>query len=76
MSTPRNSHVSQAQVDALEVGDVFEPCFTSQQAAAFTFTEEVIQLIEVTDATYAEARRHFSDRAITSGLREGKGDRS
>ena len=60
--------VSQAQIDALELGEMNEVCFSAPQQAAFAFTDEVMQLLEVTDATYAEAKRYFSDRAITEML--------
>ena len=60
--------VSQEQIDALEIGDVLAWCFTEQQKTAFKFTNEVMELIEVTDATYAEAKRYLSDRALTEML--------
>ena len=60
--------VSDEQIAALEDGRTSAPCFDERQQAGFRFTEEVMQLIEVTDATYAETKRHFGDRAITEML--------
>ncbi len=60
--------VSQAQLDALELGDVSAACFRDDQKAAFRFADEVMQLIEVTDTTYTDTKRFFSDRAITEML--------
>jgi alkylhydroperoxidase family enzyme len=57
--------VSQAQLDALELGDLSAHCFRDDQKAAFRFADEVMQLIEVTATTYADTKRFFSDRAIT-----------
>ena len=38
--------VSQAQLDALELGDLSAHCFRDDQKAAFRFADEVMQLIE------------------------------
>jgi alkylhydroperoxidase family enzyme len=60
--------VKDEQIAALEKGDVKASCFTEAEQAAFTFTDEVMQLIESTGQTYAAVRRHFSDRALTEIL--------
>jgi alkylhydroperoxidase family enzyme len=60
--------VAPEQIDALERGDIKAKCFTAREQVAFTFTDEVMDLIEATDATYAEVQRFFSDREITEML--------
>jgi 4-carboxymuconolactone decarboxylase len=60
--------VTDEQIAALDNGDVGASCFTSEQQAAFAFSDEVMDLIEVTDKTYAAAKQHFSDRALTEIL--------
>ena len=60
--------VSQDQIDALERGELSASCFDASQQAAFRFTDEAMDLIEVTDQTYAEAKAFFSDQAITEML--------
>jgi alkylhydroperoxidase family enzyme len=60
--------VKDEQIAALEEGDVKAGCFTEAEQIAFTFTDEVMQLIEATDQTYDAAKKHFSDRALTEML--------
>ena len=60
--------VKDEQIAALEKGDVRASCFTEAEQIAFTFTDEVMQLIEATDQTYDAAKKHFSDRALTEIL--------
>jgi alkylhydroperoxidase family enzyme len=60
--------VKDEQIAALERGEVKASCFTEAEQVAFAFTEEVMQLIEVTDKTYDAAKRHFSGRALTELL--------
>ena len=60
--------VTPEQVDALSRDDVFAACFDARQRTALAFTDEVINLIEVTDGTCADAKAAFSDRAITEML--------
>ena len=60
--------VSQDQIDALERGDLLASCFQDSERTAFRFTDEAIELIEVTDQTYAETKALFSDQAITEML--------
>jgi alkylhydroperoxidase family enzyme len=63
-----NVGVQDEQIAALEEEDVKASCFTEAEQVAFTFTDEVMQLIEATDQTYDAARKHFSDRALTEML--------
>jgi alkylhydroperoxidase family enzyme len=60
--------VTDEQIAALDNGDTSASYFTSEQKAAFAFTNEVMDLIEVTDKTYEVAKQHFSDRALTEIL--------
>lgn len=60
--------VMDEQIAALKRGDVRASCFSAAQQAAFALTDEVMQIIEATDLTYEEARKHFSDRAIVEIL--------
>jgi alkylhydroperoxidase family enzyme len=57
--------VKDEQIAALEEGDVKASCFTEAEQVAFTFTDEVMQLIEATDQTYNAAKKHFSAGAIS-----------
>ena len=57
--------VKDEQIAALEKGDVKAACFTEAEQAAFTFTDEVMQLIEATEQTYDAAKKHFSAGAIS-----------
>jgi alkylhydroperoxidase family enzyme len=60
--------VSDEQIAALETGDITANCFSEAEQSAFVFTNEVMDLIEATDETYAAVKKHFSDRAITEML--------
>jgi carboxypeptidase C (cathepsin A) len=40
-------------------------CFSAEEAIAFRFVTETVQVVEVTDPTYVEAEKHFSPRALT-----------
>jgi alkylhydroperoxidase family enzyme len=60
--------VKDEQIAALEKGDVKASCFTEAEQVAFTFTDEVMQLIEATDQTYDAVKKHFSDRALRQRL--------
>jgi alkylhydroperoxidase family enzyme len=64
----RSVGVSQEQIDALEIGDTESSCFSEKEKAALKFADEVVQLIEVTDATYANTRSKFSDRVVAEIL--------
>ena len=60
--------VTDEQITALDKGDASASCFTDEQKAAFAFSDEVMDLIEVTDQTYQAAKQHFSDRKLTEIL--------
>jgi len=60
--------VSNEQIAALDRGDTNTYGFTDAQKAALAFSDEVMDLIEVTDPTYQAARQHFSDQALTEIL--------
>jgi alkylhydroperoxidase family enzyme len=63
-----NVGVIDEQIAALDNGDTTASCFTNEQEAAFAFSDEVMDLVEVTDKTYEAAKQHFSDRALTEIL--------
>jgi alkylhydroperoxidase family enzyme len=60
--------VSDEQIAALERGEIDAGCFDEAERAAFAFTNEVMDLIEATDGSFNEVKRHFSDRAIVEML--------
>src|ERR1700722_5496579 len=60
--------VSDEQIVALEAGDIKANCFDEGERAAFAFTNEVMDLIEATDGSFNEVKRHFSNRAIVEML--------
>ena len=60
--------VADEQIAALEMGDIKANCFSEAEQNAFVFTNEVMDLIEATDETYAAMKKYFSDRAITEML--------
>ena len=59
---------SDQQIVALEAGDIKANCFSEAEQSVFSFTDEVMDLIEATDETYAAVKKNFSDRAITEML--------
>src|ERR1700685_85930 len=60
--------VTDKQIAALETGDIKAKCFSEAEQSVFSFTDEVMDLIEATDETYAAVKKTFSDRAITEML--------
>jgi alkylhydroperoxidase family enzyme len=64
----RSVGVTDEQIAALDNGDTSASCFTDEQKAAFAFSDEVMDLIEVTAQTYQAAKQHFSDQALTEIL--------
>ena len=62
----RSDGVTEAQIAVLDNGDLRAACFTAEQQIAFAFTDEVIERVEVTEQTYSEARKHFSDHAANA----------
>jgi 4-carboxymuconolactone decarboxylase len=63
-----NVGISDEQIAALERGDTNADGFTDAQKAALAFSDEVMDLIEVTEPTYRAATQHFSDQALTEIL--------
>ena len=64
----RSVGVTEQQISALERGDIVAKCFSPAQQAAFAFIDEVVFMVETTDATYERAKHYFSDRALTEML--------
>jgi len=60
--------VTDKQIAALETREIKANCFSEAEQIAFSFTNEVMDLIEATDATYTAVKKNFSDRAITEML--------
>jgi alkylhydroperoxidase family enzyme len=60
--------VTDQQIVALEAGDIKANCFSEAEQSVFSFTNEVMDLIEATDETYAAVKKNFSDRAIIEML--------
>ena len=56
--------VTQAELDSLEGGPL-AASISASESAAIRYSREFAQGGKVTDETFAEARRHFSDRQIT-----------
>jgi hypothetical protein len=44
--------VTDEQIAALDNGDISASCFTNEQQAVFAFSDEVMDLMQVTDKTY------------------------
>ena len=60
--------VTDRQIAALQAGNTKANCFSEAEQSVFSFTDEVMDLIEATDETYAAVKKNFSDRAITEML--------
>jgi alkylhydroperoxidase family enzyme len=56
------------QLSELAKGHLEASCFNTATKAAFRFAKEALEIIEVTDTTYAEAEKNFSPRALTEIL--------
>jgi len=56
------------EIAELDRGNLEASCFSAAQMAAFRFAKEALEITEVSDATYAEAEKHFSPRALTEIL--------
>lgn len=59
-----NLGATQAQIDAIEKGDDGAACFNAAEKAALKLTREVVVDVRSSEATLAEARKHYSDREI------------
>jgi alkylhydroperoxidase family enzyme len=57
--------VTQQELDSLEAGDALADTISPPERAAIRYAREFGQGGKVTDQTFAEARRHFSERQIT-----------
>ncbi|HVN84027.1 MAG TPA: carboxymuconolactone decarboxylase family protein [Candidatus Binatia bacterium] len=55
---------SDAQVAALDRGDATASCFDAREQLLLRFTDELIDKVKVTDATFAAAQQEFSSREI------------
>ena len=55
--------ITQEQIDALDRHETKAACFSEAQQAAFQFTQEALELIEVSDEVYAKASCFFSPQA-------------
>jgi alkylhydroperoxidase family enzyme len=64
----RSVGVSDEQIAAIDKGDTNAGVFSDAQKAALAFSDEVMDLIEVTEPTYQAAKQHFSDQALTEIL--------
>lgn len=53
-----------AQIAALEKGEVDAPCFSDKERAILQFTGEVVVKVKASDATLATVRQHLSDREV------------
>jgi len=60
--------ITQEQIDALDRHETKADCFSEAQQAAFQFTQEALELIEVSDEVYAKASCFFSPQALTEIL--------
>jgi alkylhydroperoxidase family enzyme len=56
------------QINELQKGNLEASCFSAVHKAAFRFLKEALEVVEVSDATYEEAEKHFSPRALTEIL--------
>lgn len=64
----RSLRISDDEIAELGSGNLDASCFSAAQRAAFRFAKEALEFIEVSDATFDEARKHFSSRALTEIL--------
>src|SRR5271170_5549838 len=60
--------ITQEEIDTLDGNDTTADCFSDAQKAAFRFTQEALELIEVSDEVYAKASRFFSAQALAELL--------
>lgn len=60
--------VTQAQIGALETGNIAAECFNDCEKAVIKFAGEVVEKGKPSDATFAEAAEHLSPREIIEML--------
>ena len=59
---------SQAQIDALDAGDLTADCYDERDRALLAFSKQVIENVRVDDAIFAAAKSHFSEREIVESI--------
>ncbi|MGH7820362.1 MAG: carboxymuconolactone decarboxylase family protein [Candidatus Binatia bacterium] len=60
--------VSEAQVKALEEGDVAASCFDDEEKLVLRFTTECLRDVKVSDATFAAAAKRWSHQEVVELL--------
>ena len=60
----RHTGASDAEIDALERGDIEAGCFGELEQAVLRFTDEVVRDVGVSDATFAAVSKHLSDQEV------------
>lgn len=60
----RLTGASDAAIEALERGEIGAPCFTELEQTLLRFTDEVVQDVGTSDATFAALSKHLSHREI------------
>jgi alkylhydroperoxidase family enzyme len=55
---------TQAEIDALERGDLDDPCFDAEERAVLRFTTEVVRDVRVGEKTFAAMAERFPAREI------------
>lgn len=58
----------QAQIDALEKGDIKADVFSEAEQALLQFSKEVIENVRVSDATFTAMRAHYSEREVVETI--------
>jgi len=53
-----------AQIAALEKGDIMDASFSSKEQAVLAFTGEVVRNVKASEAALAEVRKYLSDREV------------
>jgi alkylhydroperoxidase family enzyme len=60
----RHTGASDAEIEALDRGDVDAACFGELEQAVLRFTDEVVRDVGASDATFAAAAKYLSPREI------------
>lgn len=63
VSLARKMHMDEEKIQATAVGSA-SPLFAPNEAALLRFVEETYQDLRVSDATFAEAQRHFTSAEL------------
>jgi len=56
------------QITAVEKGDLGSACFDAKEKAFLAFVDESAKKVRCSDATFAEMKKHFSDREIVETI--------